>query len=426
MRSCVRCVFSVVPGDLRPSGITTSAGWTEHHRSERIKNMPTGSICKKTPKALRHLLFFSFLVGVLCSCCVESLSAQSSDSQSTPQSWTDTSDLHTDSANPTRMVESHSQSGNRTIDHQSIQRLGADGNYEPYQDIEKETVKVDANTVRTVTRTFGRDADGAKTLLQVTEEEGRTRAGGGSSTVRSTSNPDADGNLQVVQREVQETTKLSKTQEETKTTVMLPGPDGGLAPAMMTDERSTQSAPGAVDSQKTTLLPDGNGNWQVSEVKQTKTQEQGNNRTTEEKVSRPDADGRLSEISRKVSNETTSGGEKKKTEEDYSLDVPGAAEDGSLHVVKRATTAQSTTATGQQTNTTQIAQPNPADPGAGLQVTIVTSAGVRAGPSGARSTQTIQQLDANGDLSVVSVDTTQSSDNHAVQVQIAPAEKPKQ
>jgi hypothetical protein len=366
------------------------------------------------------------LAALLCLYRVEPLSAQSSDSQSSNQSWTDTSDLHTDGANPTRKVESHSQSGNRTVDHQSIERLGSDGNYEPYQDIEKETTKVDANTVRTVTRTFGRDADGAKTLIQVTSEEQRSQAGGASSVVRSTSNPDADGNLQVVQREIQNTTRLSKTGEETKTTIMLPGPDGGLAPAMMTTERNTQTAPGTVDSQKTTLRPDGNGDWQVSEVKETKTQEQGSNRTTEEKVSRPDADGRLSEISRKVSNENTSGGEKKSTEDDYSLDVPGATEDGSLHLAKRATTVQDTNATGQQTNATQIAQPNPADPRGDLQVTVVTSGGIQAGPSGARSTQTLRQLDANGDLSVVSIDTTKSTDNHAVQVQIAPAEKSKQ
>jgi hypothetical protein len=388
--------------------------------------MPATNVRRRT----RHFPLTFFLAAVICSYCAGPLLAQSSDSQSAnqsaPQSWTDISNLSADGANPTRKVESHSQSGNRTVDHQSIERLGADGNYEPYQDIEKETVKVDANTVRTVTRTFGRDSDGAKTLLQETDEDQRTTAGGGSSTVSSTSNPDADGNLQVVQREIKNTTKLSKTEKETKTTVMLPGPDGGLAPAIMTDERSTQTAPGATDSQKTTLRPDGNGNWQVSEVKDTKTQEEGTTRTTAESVSRPDADGRLSEISRKVTNQSVTGGEKKSTEDDYSLDVPGATEDGGLHLVKRATTQQNTTATGQQTSSTQIAQPNPADPRGDLQVTVVTSGGVSAGPSGARSTQTFQELDANGDLSIVSVDTTKSTDNHAVNVQIAPSEKSKQ
>src|SRR5271170_3769938 len=68
-------------------------------------------------------------------------SAQSTDNAN--QSWTDTSESHIDGANPTRTVQSHSQSGNRTADSQSIQRLGSDGSFEPYQDIEKETVKVD-------------------------------------------------------------------------------------------------------------------------------------------------------------------------------------------------------------------------------------------------------------------------------------------
>jgi hypothetical protein len=47
-----------------------------------------------------------------------------------------------------RTIESHTQSGNRTVDKQSLQRCGSDGNFEPYQDIEKESVKVNAATVR--------------------------------------------------------------------------------------------------------------------------------------------------------------------------------------------------------------------------------------------------------------------------------------
>ncbi|MGB7131337.1 MAG: hypothetical protein WBD59_11045, partial [Candidatus Sulfotelmatobacter sp.] len=116
-----------------------------------------------------------FLCQLACGlfiCFASSLWAQSSASQarSTNQSWTDTSVSQSDAANPTRTLESHSQSGNRTLDNQSIQALDPDGSYEPYQDIEKETIKVDASTTRTITRTFGRDADGVKTLVQVTEE----------------------------------------------------------------------------------------------------------------------------------------------------------------------------------------------------------------------------------------------------------------
>jgi hypothetical protein len=352
--------------------------------------------------------------------------AQTPDSQSdvASKSWTSTADSQSGSANPTRTIESHTQSGNRTVDSQSIQRRGADGDFEPYQDVEKTTVRVDSTTVRTTTRTFGRDSDGAKTLVQVTEEEKHTRAGGDSSVVRSTSNPDANGNLQVVQREIAETKKTGKDTEETKTTVMLPGADGALAPAMMAQERRQHGANDSVASQKTTLLPDLNGNWQVSEVKQATTKQDGKSRTTEERVSRLDADGKLGEVSRSVSKESESSGAKSSTVENYSVDVPGAARDGSLHLVERSTTTQRTSATGQQDTARQVEQPDPGDPGGGLRVTTLTTDSVRAGASGAQATQTIQIRDANGNLGVVSVDTSKSDNVHAVQVQIAPSGKP--
>ena len=155
------------------------------------------------------------------------LSAQTAGSDN---SWTATSDSQSDNANPTRTTESHTQSGNRTVDKQSIQRRDSDGQFEAYQDIEKETVQVDATTVRTTTRSFGRNADGVKTLVQVTEEERHALTGGDSNVVRTTSNPDADGKLQVVQRQIEETKKIDKDVEETKTTVMLSGVEGRLDP----------------------------------------------------------------------------------------------------------------------------------------------------------------------------------------------------
>jgi hypothetical protein len=316
-------------------------------------------------------------------------------------------------------------SGNRTVDNQSIQRRGANGDFEAYQDIEKTTVQVNATTVRTTTRTFGRDSDGAKTLVQVTEEEARTLPGGGSNVVRSTSNPDANGNLQLVQRQIEDTKKIGKDVEETKTTVMLPGINGDLAPAMKTQERRERSANDTVTSQKTTLLPDGTGNWQVSETRQATTRQEGKESTTEERVSRPDGEGKLAEVSHTVDKESENApGEKRNTVETYSVDVPGSARDGSLHLVERTTAAQSTSSTGRQTTARQVERADPADPDSGLRVTVVTTDTVRLGTSGAQATQTVQLLDSNGNFEVVSVDTAKSDNTHAVQVQIGPSEKP--
>ena len=327
--------------------------------------------------------------------------AQTSDSQTgdADKSWTATTESQSDNVNPTRTTESHTRNGNRTLDSQSVQRRGPDGHFEPYQDIEKETVKVDATTVRTTTRAFARDADGAKILVQITEEEKHTSPAGDSSVVRSVSNPDSNGKLQLVQRQVEETKKISKDVEDTKTTVMLPSVNGGLAPAMKVEERRTLGANNMVESQKTTLLPDGAGNWQVDEVRQATTRQEGKNRSTDERVSRPDSEGKLGEISRTVSKESESAsGEKHNTVETYSLDVPGSARDGSLHLVERSTTSQRTNSTGQQTTEQQVEQPNLGDPGSGLQVITVTTDTVRPGPSGAQATRTIQARDANGSL----------------------------
>ena len=352
------------------------------------------------------------------------LSAQTSDSQTSDpnKSWTATTESQSENVNPTRTIESHTQSGNRTLDMQSVQRRGSDGHFEPYQDIEKETVQVDAATVRTITRTFGRDADGAKTLVDVIEEEKHILPGGDSNVVRATSNPDANGNLQLVQRRIEEAKRTSKDVEETKTTVMLPSVNGGLVPAVKVQERREQGANGTVESQQTTLLHDGAGNWQVGEIRRTTTRQEGDNRSTEEQVSLPDSEGKLGEVSRTVTNEVgTASGEKRNTVETYSISVPGSVGDGSLHLVKRATTAQLPSSTGQQTIGQQVEQADPGDPGSGLRVTILTTDTVRPGPSGAQATRTVQVRDANGSFGVVSVDTTKSDNIHAIQVQIAPS-----
>src|SRR6266478_3871410 len=291
--------------------------------------------------------------------------AQTSESQTDDanKAWTATTESQGDNVNPTRTTESHTKSGNRTLDKQSVERRGSDGHFEPYQDIEKETVQVDATAVRTTTRTFGRDANGAKTLLQVTEEEKHALPGGDSNVLRVTSNPDVNGRLQLVRRETEETKRTSKDVEETKTTVLLPNVNGGLAPAMKVQEVRRRGANDTVESQKTTLLPDGGGNWQVSEMRQATTREEGKSRSTEERVSRPDSEGKLGEVSRTVSKESESAaGVKRNTVETYSLDIPGSSRDGSLHLVERSTTSQRTNSSGQQTTEQQLEQTNPGDP----------------------------------------------------------------
>jgi len=378
-----------------------------------------------------HLGYVLMTIGTFC-CFGLSVSAQISGSQTTQEptkSWTVTTDLKGDDLIPeripVRITESHSQNGNKTLDKRSVEIRGTDGQFEPYQDIEKETMTVDAFAVKTTMRTFARDVNGVKALVQVTEEEKRILPGDDSNIVRVTYNPDVNGRLQPVQREIVETKKIGKDLEETNTMVMLPSVNGGLAPAFKTRVLSKRAANDTVETEKTTWLPDINGKWQLSETRQNVTTQEAQDRRIEERVLRLDAEGKLGQISRVVSQESEStSGEKRSVAETYSIDVPGTTRDGSLHLVERKTSTGSSSSTGERATEQNIEQTNPGDPGAGLCLSVLVDGRMVPGPSGDQSTVTIRARDSNGSFGIVSVDTTKADRIPTFQVQQTPAEKP--
>jgi hypothetical protein len=378
----------------------------------------------------RHFRTLTLLLVGLAPLCAVGQTQSSSDNSSsdTNQSWTVTTRKQLPSSlNPIRTSESHTEAGSRTVDTQSIENLGMYGRYAPYLDVQKETVKVDATTVRTVERAFGRDSEGRKTLVQVTEEERRSLPGGEVKVVRTTSNPDANGVLKAVQREIQDTRQTSPNVQETKTTMLTPSTEGGLAPSMQTEERQTKSNDHNIDFRKSTRLLDLNGKWQVSEVREGTITDDGKDRTKEERVLRPATDGNLSVVERTVSKESeNSAGEKRDTVETYSTDVPGSAVERSLHLNQRVTTVHRKSEDGGQSTEKQVEQRNPAEPSDSLRVTEKTIDIVRPGFDGTtRGTETIRSLDSNGNFGVVSVDTRKQDTAPVVQVDIAPA-KPRQ
>jgi hypothetical protein len=345
----------------------------------------------------------------------------------TNQSWTATTRQQLPSnLNPARTSETHINANGHTVNNQSIETMGMYGRYAPYLDLQKETIKVDANTVRTVERAFGRDSDGRKTLVQVTEEEKRTLPGGEVKVVRTTSNPDANGGLQVVQRELRDTRQLSPNVQETKTTFLTSSTNGGLAASMQTTERNTKTSDHNVEFRKSTLLPDLNGGWQVGEVREGTVKDDGKDRTKEERVLRPGADGNLSVVERTVSKESeNAAGEKRDTVETYSNNLPGSPVDGTLRLNQRVITVQRNGGNGPRSTEKQVEQRNPAQPSDSLRVTEQAIDIMRPGSGGTtRETQTLRTLDSSGGLGVVSVDTRKQDNAPAIQVDIAPA-KPK-
>ncbi len=373
----------------------------------------------------------SILATVLgVTCFLQSgLWAQTSDDStgSKSKSWTSVTEPQNSGAvNPTRTKVSHTESGNRALDKQSLERIGPNGNYEPYLDVEKETVKVDSTTVRIVERSYARDSDGRRRLVQVTEEESRNLPGDEVKTVRTTSNPDLNGGLRVVQKEIEDTKQTSPNVQETKTSVLTPDVNGGLTESVRTEQRETKNADHTVQFQKSTLVQDGGGRWQAREVRQGVIKEDGAEHSREESVLQPDSEGKLAVVQRTVSKEAASAsGETRGTTETYSVDLPGAPRDGSLHPVQRVTTVHRADQGGRQSTETQIEQPNPGSPASGMRVTGGTIDIVRSGADGTtHETRTIQSLDGGGSLGAVWVDMGTSDKPSPGQVNVAPAAKP--
>jgi hypothetical protein len=371
------------------------------------------------------LLITPMISVILCIGSAARAQAQDAQPKSVDESWTATTQTQVDNTNPLRTTESHFKSGNRTVDKQSVEVLGPDGRYQPGSDTETETIHLNATTTRTVVRTYGWDANGQRYLMKVTEEEARGSASGDVHEVRTTSSSDANGNLQVVLREVADTKKTSPDAQETKTTVYLADGNGGFTPSVQTRELQKRNAGDETEVRTTTLFPGADGNWELGEVGKKTIKDNGNKRTIEDRVSRPDSEGELSEFSHTVSKETEiTPGEISNTVETYSTVVPGVAQDGSLHLKQRVTTVRNKSS-DRKTTEQQVEQPNPGNPTDGLQVRAKTKYTVQYAASGTQQTKTVQVRDTNGTFNVVSDETQKAQAVPPTQVPVAPLDSPK-
>jgi hypothetical protein len=390
--------------------------------NERGKNMASSQPENRHAVSASNLLLQAMIFVVLYLGSAICAGAQEAQPNNTNESWTAATQTSEGNTNPSRTMESHTKSGDRSVDKQRVEVAGPNGGYQPYSETEKETVQVNATTTRTVERSYKWDVNGQKYLVQVTEEEARSSASGDAQVVRTTSSSDADGNLQVTQREVADTRKTSPNAQETKTTLYILDGNGHLTPFLQTEELRKRSDDHTVEVKTTKLGQDSEGIWKVGEVRESTIQEDGKNRTSEERVSRSDLNGRVSEVSRTVGKETeTAAGEKSNTVETYSADIPGLAPDGSLHLNWRVTTVQKKDSGGETTEQ-QVEQPKAGDANASLQVGTKTKYIVQYSASGTQHTRTVQARDVNGTFNVVAVETEKSDQIPAAQ---AASDKPK-
>src|SRR5579862_904966 len=116
-------------------------------------------LCAGTGRASSVIVLSSVLAVIGAYCFCPTVFAQTSDfrtAEEPSKTWTATTDLKSGDTTsqhiPVRIIESHSENGNRTLDKRSVEIRETDGHFDPYQDVERETLTVDASTVRTTMR----------------------------------------------------------------------------------------------------------------------------------------------------------------------------------------------------------------------------------------------------------------------------------
>ena len=344
-----------------------------------------------------------FGVGIICGAAQICLTQASSGSAS---NWTASSQQQDPQGaiNPLRIRETHTEADGRVVYWKSIETPGLDGQYVIYSEIEKESLRVDATTVREIERVFGRGPDGERVLIQERREESRDLPGGERSVVRATLNPDVNGRLEEVQREVRDSRQLGADETETKTTVLTPDVNGGLTPAVQIEEREKGNDAGTIAFQRSTLLSDGAGHWHLAEVREGKLCKAGNRDecSADQSVLRPDSNGKLAIVERIVDQQSEGeSGERQGRIESYSVNIPGRAGNDSLQLVRRETIRKDIAGETQSTKH-QIERSNPGNPDGSLQLAQETIDIVRPAVSGVtKQTRTILTPASDGSLGEV-------------------------
>jgi len=367
------------------------------------------------------LLAWAVFLTVVFSTPLSTLAAAQDSSRE--QSWSSTNQQSdpSGSINATRITKTHSERNGRTVDTTSVLAVGPEGRYIPYSQTEKESVRVDANTVRTVERTYGTGPDGQRVLVQQAQEELRSFPDGAQKVTRTISNPDANGGLQVIRRELVDSKQVSTGVRETNTTVYSADGSGGLSAAVQVHEQETQASDGSVKFSKSTQLSDGAGHWNLSEVRQGTIKPEGK----EENILRPDADGKLGVVERTVSQQKRAAGETRAINETYSTNVPGQAGNDGLHLVQRESTVQRS-GSGRESTVSQVEGPNPGNPGDGLRVTQQAIDIVRPdGRGSAEQKSTVVTFGPDGQAQTAVVDIGSTSNPGVVRVDTKSSAKAK-
>ena len=157
-------------------------------------------------------------------------------------------------ANSQRITETRSEANGVALQTRVTEVPSINGGYALFSATERETVRVNADTVREVERSFFLDGNGERRLSQVTESVTTTLPGGREKTVHTTYNLDPDGHPHLARRQDQESTAINATTKQTTTSVFVPGANGFVL-GVETQKLEQERPDGVVEVQITEKRP---------------------------------------------------------------------------------------------------------------------------------------------------------------------------
>lgn len=163
-------------------------------------------------------------------------------------------------------------------------RLNLDYALERDVEVERETIQVDSQTVRTIERAYRRDANGRRQLQDVTEVEQRTFSDGRVEAVQTKSTIDVNGRMQVWRQQRQETRNLGDDRWETSSTVLKPGTDGRLETVYRIQQTEHRDADDVVRMERVVEEQDLNNRWNVIEQRSATVEERAEETIQQETV----------------------------------------------------------------------------------------------------------------------------------------------
>ncbi len=352
---------------------------------------------------LSRLLFAGpilILAGTLCL-------AQQPQSSTQTTDVTDTTGAHA----PYRVTTESTQEDGRAAERQVYETPSINGGYSATSDVEQETIKVNDNTTRVVKRAYTRDPSGNRKLFQITEEERTASPDGREKTVTTTSRVDNDNRWTVTERQTQEAVPTGKDSRKVSSTLMRQTASGLVAvqQTQTTEEREGDTT----RTRQVVSNADPNGSFQPATVKETVATETKDGITRDEKTLADDGRGQMVVVNRTVTRETKDAtGQPQQTVQEFSQNVPGAAPDGSVHLVRQSSETAERDADGTVQTHSQVQAVNTGNPSDGLQtVTTTTGASTPTGPGRTASTTRTSQPNGGGTFGTVFV-----TDSHETRV----------